>query len=109
LNAIPDLISDTTSWAFSLAADASTHQGTLLLDQPICIRSKGVLVNLYLIVIPFFDCHTAVNYVQMLVRVLTALLPGWRDKLISVATDSKATMTGRHGGIQTLTEREITH
>ena len=45
----------------------------------------------------------------MLVGVLTALLPGWRDKLISVATDGEATMTGRHGGVQTLMERESTH
>jgi hypothetical protein len=35
LNVIADLISDTNSWAFSLAADASTHQGTSLLDQRI--------------------------------------------------------------------------
>lgn len=52
----------------------------------ISICSEGRFANFHHIVIPFFDRHTELNSVQMLVGVLTALLSGWRDNLFSVTT-----------------------
>jgi hypothetical protein len=33
----------------------------------------------------------------------------WRNKLISVSSDDENTMTGRHGGLVTLLEKEATN
>jgi hypothetical protein len=55
LQIISDVLMDPTVWAFSLATDASTHLGVLLLDQRICVCVKGVLYNLHLVLVPFFE------------------------------------------------------
>jgi len=56
---ISDVLIDPAVWAFSLAANASTHLGVPLLDQWIRVRVKGVFYNLHLVLIPFFERHTA--------------------------------------------------
>jgi len=56
---ISDVLIDPAVWAFSLAANASTHLGVPLLDQWIRVRVKGVFYNLHLVLIPFFEQHTA--------------------------------------------------
>jgi hypothetical protein len=48
-------------WAFSLATDASSHMGVSLLDQHIRICVEGVLYNLHMVLVPFFERHLAVN------------------------------------------------
>jgi hypothetical protein len=42
-------------WAFSLAANASSHMGVSLLDQRIRICVEGVLYNLHMVLVPFFE------------------------------------------------------
>jgi hypothetical protein len=96
-------------WAFSLAGDASRHQGTPLLDQRIRVCFNGVLMNLHLVLVPFFQRHTAVNNVTMIKTVMNVLCPNWNDKLISIASDRENTMTGRTGGVVTLLERQCTN
>jgi hypothetical protein len=86
-------------WAFSLAGDASTHQGTPLLDQRIRLCFNGVLMNLHLVLVLFVQRHTAVNYVTMIKTVINVLCPTWNDKLISIASDGENTMTGRARGV----------
>jgi hypothetical protein len=71
---------------------------------------NGVLMNLHLVLVPFFQRHTAVNYVTMIKTVMNVLCPTWNDKLISIASDGENTMTGRRtGGIVTLFERQSTN
>jgi hypothetical protein len=96
-------------WAISLAGDASTHQGTPLLDQRIRVCFNGVLMNLHLVLVPFFHRHTAVNYVTMVKTVMNVLCPTWNGKLISIASDGERTITGRTGGVVTLLERQCTN
>jgi hypothetical protein len=109
LQLVSNVLCNTSIWAFSLAGDASTHQGTPLLDQ--CIRGcfNGVLMVLHLVLVPFFQRHTAVNYVTMIKTVMNVLCPTWNDKLISIASDGENTMTGRTGGVVTLLERQCTN
>jgi hypothetical protein len=66
---------NTSVWAFSLAGDVSTHQGTPLLDQRMRVCFNGVLTNLHLGLVPFFQRHTAVNYVTMIKTVMNILCP----------------------------------
>jgi hypothetical protein len=42
-------------------------------------------------------------------EVLDVLFPMWRDKLISMSSDDDNTMTGCHGGLVTLLEKEATN
>jgi hypothetical protein len=46
---------DPAVWAFSLATNASTHLGVLLIDQRIRMCVKGVFYNLHLVLVPFFE------------------------------------------------------
>jgi hypothetical protein len=93
-------------WAFSLAVDASSHMGVSLLDQRIRICVEGVLYNLHMVLVPFFERHLAVNYVKLIKTMLKTLYPNWRSKLISINFDGENTMIGRHGGVVTLLEKE---
>jgi hypothetical protein len=93
-------------WAFSLAGDASTHQGTPLLDQRIRVCFNGVLMNLHLVLVLFFQRHTAVNYVSMIKTVMNVLCTTWNDKLTSIVSGGEKTMTVRTGVVVTLLERQ---
>ena len=104
LNTISNILVDADVWCFSIAADCSTHFGVSFLDIRARVCVAGVLHNLHLAVIPFFDRHTAANIFDHIVRLLEVLLPNWRDKLLSVSSDGENTMTGRHAGVVTLLE-----
>jgi hypothetical protein len=93
-------------WAFSLAADASLHMGVSLLNQRIQICVEGVFYNLHMVLVPFFEQHLAVNYVKLIKTMLDTFCPNWRSKLISISSYGENTMTGRHGGVVTLLEKE---
>ncbi len=68
-----------------------------------------ILLNLHLIAIPQFDCHTALNTFNMLVKFLDALYGLWRRKLINVGTNSEPTMVGRLNGLVTHMARKAEH
>ncbi|KAH6563631.1 hypothetical protein BASA62_008414 [Batrachochytrium salamandrivorans] len=55
--------------------------GVPLLDQRIRVCVHGVLYNLHLVLVPFFERHTAQNYVKLIKVLLDSLSPIWRDKL----------------------------
>jgi hypothetical protein len=109
LQSIANVLSDPAVWAFSLAADSSTHLGIPLLDQRVRVCLKGTLYNLHLVLVPFFDRHTSLNYVKLMTTLLNILCPSWRDKLISISSDGENTMTGRIGGVVTLLEKECSN
>jgi hypothetical protein len=105
LQIISDVLTDPVVWAFSLAADANIHLGVPLLDQRIRVCVKGVLYNLHLVLVPFFEQHTAQNYVKLIKILLNTVFPSWREKVISISSDGKNTMTGRHASVVTLLEK----
>jgi hypothetical protein len=94
---------------FSLGADANIHLGVPLLDQRIRVCVKGVLYNLHLVLVPFFERHTAQNYVKFIKIQLNNVSPSWREKVISISSDGENTMTGRHAGVVTLLENECSN
>jgi hypothetical protein len=59
-----------------------------------------------MVLVPFFERHLAINYVKLIKTMLNTLYPDWRSKLISISSDRENTMTGRHGGVVTLLEKE---
>jgi hypothetical protein len=87
LQLVSNVLCNTSVWAFSLAGDASTHQGTPLLDQRIRVCFNGALMVVHLVLMPFFQRHTAVNHVMMIKTVMNDLCPTWNEKLISIASD----------------------
>lgn len=70
---------------------------------------KGVLYNFHLVLVPFFELHTAQNYVKLIKTMLDSVCPSWRDKIISISSDGENTMTGRHAGVVTLLEKECSN
>ncbi|KAE8896928.1 hypothetical protein PF003_g18960 [Phytophthora fragariae] len=106
---ISNLIADPNMWGFAFACDITTHTDRSFIDQRVRVAVDSVLVNLHLLAIPMFDRHTAVVQVRLIVRVLDILSANWRDKLIGISSDGENTMTGRHGGVVTLLEKEATH
>jgi hypothetical protein len=109
LNTISNVLSQPQVWAFSIAGDWSTHWGVSFFDVRICLCVAGVLYNLHLVLLPFFDRHTAVNIVTLISKLLDTLFVSWRDKLFSVSSDGENTMTGRHSGVQSLLEQQATN
>jgi hypothetical protein len=109
LQLVSNVLCNTSVWAFSPAGDASTHQGTPLLDQHFRVCFNGVLMNLHLVLVPFFQRHTAVNYVRVIKTVMNVLCPTWNDKLIAIASDGENIMTCLTGGVATLLERQCTN
>jgi hypothetical protein len=93
-------------WAFSLAVAASSHIGVSLLDQRIRICVEGVLYNLHMVLVPFFERHLAINYVKLIKTIFDTLCPDWRSKLISISSNKENTMTSQHGRFVTLLEKE---
>jgi len=109
LQTIGALLAAKDQWAFSLAADGSTSQGVSFFDLRIRLSVDGVLRNIQLLVVPFFDRHTAVNITKLVCKILDAVSPGWRTRLLSVGSDGENTMTGRHGGVVTLLSIEASN
>ncbi|CAN5965152.1 unnamed protein product [Sphagnum jensenii] len=73
----------------------------------VCV--KGVLYNLHVVLVPFFERHTAQNYVKLIKILLNTVSPSWREKVISISSDGENTMTGRHAGVVTLLENECSN
>ncbi len=110
LQIISDVLMNPTVWAFSLVADASSHLGVLLLDQRICVCVKGVLYNLHLVLVPFFEQHIAQNYVRLIKILLNTMSPSWREKVILISSSyGENIMTGRHAGVVILLENECSN
>jgi hypothetical protein len=101
LQQIVDCLDDESVWAMSLASDSSTHRGQSFFDLRVRICFHGRLLNLHLVVIPMFDCHTTGNIFNMLVKFLDALYGKWRAKLIGMSSHGDNMMTSRHTGLVT--------
>ncbi|CAI5741141.1 unnamed protein product [Hyaloperonospora brassicae] len=102
LQRIADMISnDDQVWAFALAGDVSTHRGHSFFDLRLRLYWHGRLLNLHRVALPMFDRHTAENMFNMIAKLMDALFPNWRAKLIGVSSDGENAMTGCHRGLVT--------
>jgi hypothetical protein len=63
---IANVIIDPFMWAFALAANASTHFGVSMFNQCARMCFKGNLINLQLVLVPFLERHTTINYVKLI-------------------------------------------
>jgi hypothetical protein len=109
LQIISNVLTNLTVWAFSLAADASTHLGVPLFDQRIRVCVKGVFYNLHFVLVPFLKRHTAQNYMKLIKILLNTVSPSWCEKIISISSDGENIMIGRHAGVVTLMENECSN
>ncbi len=60
-------------WAFSIACDGSTHRSTSFFDVHLRVGIAGKLYNLHLVILPFFERHSANNITKTVVKLLTSL------------------------------------
>jgi hypothetical protein len=109
LEMISEILSQPCVFAFSIAGDGSTHYESTYFDICIQVGVNGVLHNLHLVIISFYGRHIVINILALIVKILDVLFPMWHDKLISVSSDGENTMTGCHGGLVTLLEKEATN
>jgi hypothetical protein len=106
LQVLSDVLNHHDVWAFLLAGDGSTHQGVSFFDVRICVCVGGRLFNIHLVVVPFYDRHSAVNIYKMICKLLDQFCNSWRHKLLSVNTDGENTMIRWKGGFVTLMDKE---
>lgn len=106
LQIISDLLCARKQWAFSFAGDGSTKNGVSLFVIRIGVIIGVNLKNIHLLLVPFYQRHTAANINALLFAIFDALRVTWRDTLLGVSTDGENTITGRHGGLATLLEAE---
>jgi hypothetical protein len=102
LQVLSDVLNDDEVWAFSLADDDNTHHDTSFFDVRIRTCVRGVLFNVHLVCVPFFERHMAANIFKMVCKLLDHICSRWRHKLASVSTDGENTMIGWLGGFVTL-------
>jgi hypothetical protein len=109
LQVLSDVLNDDEVCSFSLAGVTTTHQGVSFFDVRIRVCVRGVLHNVYLVYVPFYDRHTTKNMCLMVCKLLDNLCVSWRSKLMSVSTDGDNTMTGWIGGFITLIAKEAVY
>ena len=95
-----------STWAFSLANDASTYYSKFYFDNRIRVHVDGKLHNYYLIVILMYKQHTGENMFTLMMHVLDVICPQWRRQLIRVGSDGTNSMTGHLQGVVTCLARE---
>ncbi|GMF65481.1 unnamed protein product [Phytophthora lilii] len=84
-------------WAFSLVLRASMEHAPVrsYLEFRVKVYGGGAMHNVHLISIPAFESKCKLMMFSTLERVLNAVLPNWRHRLIGVATDGDAQMPPR--------------
>ncbi|KAE9357871.1 hypothetical protein PF008_g2946 [Phytophthora fragariae] len=84
-------------WAFSLVLKASMEHAPVrsYLEFRVKVYGGGVMHNVHLLSIPCFEGKCKTMMYSTLERVLNAVLPNWRQRLIGVATDGDAQMPAR--------------
>jgi hypothetical protein len=106
LQILSDVLNHHDVWAFLVADDRSTHQSVSFFDVRIRVCVSGRLFNTHLVVVPFYDRHSAVNICKMICKLLDQLCSSWRQKMLSISTDGENNMTGWKGGFMTLMDKE---
>jgi hypothetical protein len=64
-------------------------------------KEKVNTMNLHMVVVPMFECHTIENMSNMVIKFLDTLYGQWCDKLIRMLSNGKHTRTSRHFGFVT--------
>ncbi|KAI9906077.1 hypothetical protein PsorP6_013692 [Peronosclerospora sorghi] len=73
----------------------------------VCVN--GNLHNVQLVVVPFFDRHTAENTVKLITTLLETVFTTWKDKIIAITTDGEKNNTGWSNGVVARLNRMATH
>ena len=91
------------TWAFSIGLDMSTHQKMGYLDLRLRVYSARMpepdMQNVHVLAVPMPESHTAEAIFTKATAILDALCADWRHRIIGVATDGDATMTGAYNGV----------
>ncbi|KAH6588004.1 hypothetical protein BASA61_006153 [Batrachochytrium salamandrivorans] len=92
-------------WAFALALDASTCQGTSYVDVRVRFVWQRQLYNLHVVSVPFFGSHTGEAQFEMIYKLFDVLSPNWKQQLIGASSDEAPNMTGAVSGVITRLEQ----
>eukprot|EP00644_Phytophthora_capsici_P019189 jgi/Phyca11/132411/e_gw1.161.6.1 len=97
-------------WAFSLELRASMEHSPVrsYLEFRVKAYGAGAMHNVHLISIPGYENKCKMMMFTTLERVLTVVLPNWRQRLIGVATDGDAQMPARVLDIVARLQQETT-
>ncbi|CAI5737900.1 unnamed protein product [Peronospora destructor] len=88
-----------SSWAFAIATDAVSHQGTSYLDIRARLWQNGASQDFHLLTLPAFDQHPAPSNMEQLEKFFDVMDSQWRSKLLG-ATTSGSDNTGRNTGMR---------
>lgn len=88
-------------WAFGIALDVGSKDGTSYLDIRARFCLDGKLRNLHLLAIPLHEGKTASAIFSAETRMLDVLAPRWKTQLTGISTDGEPTMTGAINGVAT--------
>jgi hypothetical protein len=82
------------AWTFSIAVDGGDDgSGTSLMDVCVRVHVDGYLHNLHVAAIPMHCSHTGLYMYRIIDKVLLALDPLYRTKVVGVSTDGASSMT----------------
>jgi hypothetical protein len=109
LQMLSTILNDNSTWAFSLANDASMHFNKSYFDQRVRVHRNNIIHNIHAVAIPMFDRHTGENKYNLVAKFFDVICPTWRSKLLGVGSDGASVMTGHLSGVVTRLEKEAEH
>lgn len=94
-------------WAFSVAFDSATVEGSSLFDNRLRFAVKGRLFCFHLLSLPLTGRHTGQNMHDLFVKIMDVVVRCWKDTLLFVTSDGARNMTGHARGIVSLIARNL--
>lgn len=82
IQVVSDVLKHDEVWACSLAGDGRAPKVVSFFHACISVCVVGRLLNIHLIVVPFWDQNTAVRICKMICRLFDQLCGYWRKKLL---------------------------
>jgi hypothetical protein len=73
LQQIAVILDDESIWAMLLAGDNNTHRGQSFFQLRVCVCYRNKLVNLHLVAMPMFKCHSAKNIFNLIAKFMDTL------------------------------------
>ena len=105
LQRLSELLSHKRCWAFSIAFDGATNRNEAYLDVRARFSVGGKLANVHVLAVPMPESHSGQRMFEVICELFRALVgSSWEKKLIGIASDGAANMTGCHSGAVTRLE-----
>lgn len=107
LQSTSNFISKNNVWALSITFDGATVLSSSYIDMRVRFHNDVKMCNFHVFSIPIYERKTGGNMFDLISKLLSSICgERWKDKLIGIANEGAANMTGRLSGAVTRIAQE---